>query len=254
MTALVLAAHGTASAAGRATVEAIAARVRLARPSVPVRLCYVDVGSPRRSDVLGRMTGSAVVVPLLLSTGYHVRRDIPAAVSAYPRLRAVITPTLGPDPLLAEALADRLRQAGWRGRRPVVLGAAGSRDPAAASQVAQMAGLLAAFAGVPVHPAAHASGVEDVLAAVRRLDPHAAVSTYLVADGYFASRIAATGALTSAPIGAHPALARLVVRRYDEGLASTGPRRKADLGGSGVVSSRRAASGAGHPPTGAARG
>jgi sirohydrochlorin ferrochelatase len=215
---LVLVAHGTTAPTGRATVEAVAAYLRLLRPGLPVRLCYVDVLRPRLGEVLGSLAGPTVVVPLLLSTGYHVRHDIPAALSRYPAVRAAVAPALGPDPLLAEALADRLCGAGWRGG-PVVLAAAGSRDPAAACQVAGMADMLGSLIGAPVRPAyAHVSmaGVTDVHAVVRRLEPCPAVATYLVADGHFARRIAATGALTSAPIGAHPLLVRLVLRRYDE--------------------------------------
>jgi sirohydrochlorin ferrochelatase len=217
---LVLVAHGTSSRAGMSTVEHLVAEVRAGRPGVPVELCYVDVARPRLSDLLGSMTGPVVVVPLLLSTGFHVRRDIPTAVAACPGARVVVAPPLGPDPALAVALADRLREAGHV-RGPVVLAAAGSRDPAAAGQVDRMARMLGSYVGESVHPGyAHVSapGGEDVCSVIRRLDPRPAVATYLIADGYFARRIAAAGALTSAPIGAHPALVRLVLRRYDSAV------------------------------------
>ena len=216
---LVLVAHGTSSPCGLSTVEGVAARVRTARPGLPVSLCYVDVVRPRLSDVLESMLGPAVVVPLLLSTGFHVRRDIPAAVAVGRGPRVVVAPPLGPDRALAVALADRLREAGHV-RGPVVLAAAGSRDPAAARQVGRMARMLGSYVGETVHAAyAHVSAEgEDVRSVVRRLDPRLAVATYLIADGYFARRIATAGTLTSAPIGAHPALVRLVLRRYDGAL------------------------------------
>ena len=52
------------------------------------------------------------MVPLLLTDGYHARVDIPAALAPVPR--AVQQPVLGPDPLLADALLRRLREAGAR--------------------------------------------------------------------------------------------------------------------------------------------
>jgi sirohydrochlorin ferrochelatase len=209
---MVVVAHGTVAARGLATVEAVVDRLREARPGVAARLCYVDVARPRLGDVLATLDGAAVVVPLLLSSGYHVRRDIPAALAAHPRVPAVLARPLGPDPLLAEALADRLRQAGWDGGGPVVLATAGSREPAAAADVETMAGLLASLLAVPVLPAS----AHDVPALVRRLSPRPAVASYLVADGQFARRVAAAGALTAAPVGAHPALVQLVLQRYDE--------------------------------------
>jgi sirohydrochlorin ferrochelatase len=43
------------------------------------------------------------------------------------------------------------------------------------------------------------------------------VASYLLAPGYFQRRIAEAGAdVVSPPLGAHDALARLVLRRYDE--------------------------------------
>jgi sirohydrochlorin ferrochelatase len=215
---LVLAAHGTAAASGRATVESLVTRLRRVRPDLTVRLGYLDVARPRLAEVLRDCRGEVVVVPLLLSTGYHVRHDIPAILAACPQIRPRVAPPLGPDPSLAVALADRLRHAGWRGG-PVLLAAAGSRDPATAGHVRTMAALLGERIGTVVTPAyahAGATGVLDVETAVRRHEPMPTVATYLLAEGYFARRIASAGAPTAAPIGVHPAVVGLVLRRYDE--------------------------------------
>ena len=76
---LVVAAHGTTSAAGRRVVQDCAARAAdLLR--VPVRVGYVDVCEPTLADALAG--GPApVVVPLFLASGYHVRHDVPASVT-----------------------------------------------------------------------------------------------------------------------------------------------------------------------------
>ncbi|MBO0869083.1 MAG: sirohydrochlorin chelatase [Micromonosporaceae bacterium] len=232
---LVLAAHGTAWRCGLATAEAIARRVGQARPELTVRLAYLDVARPRLPDVLAGCQGEVVVVPLLLSTGYHVRLDIPAVVAGA-CCRARVAPPLGPDPLLATALADRLTGAGWPDqptgarRGGVVLAAAGSREPQTASQVAAMAGLLEHRLGRPVTPAyvhSGVSGVVDLRTAVRGSPRRPTIATYLLADGYFARQVAAAavelGAPVAAPIGAHPALVTLVLRRYAEVVGQPQP-------------------------------
>jgi sirohydrochlorin ferrochelatase len=47
-----------------------------------------------------------------------------------------------------------------------------------------------------------------------------AISSYLIASGVFHRRVLAAGAdVISPPLGAHDALARLILRRYDETAA-----------------------------------
>ena len=89
-----------------------------AEPDVPTALAGIPAG--RR----------AVLVPLLLASGYHDRVDLPAAIAAA-RPGTAHASVLGPDPRLAVALADRLREAGRRPGEAVVLAAAGSSDPTA---------------------------------------------------------------------------------------------------------------------------
>jgi sirohydrochlorin ferrochelatase len=178
----------------------------------------------------------AVAVPLLLSGGYHARVDLPARAP-----RARITRPVGPDPLLAVALADRLGEAGYAGG-PVVLAAAGSTDPAAQADVQAQAGLLAAHLGQPVTPAYLSAARPQVadLAAGGEAGPSpvapvstaapvaavasvAAVAAYLLAPGRFADQLAADvagRAPVSAPLGDHPAVAEVVLDRYDEARAA----------------------------------
>src|SRR5690242_20109424 len=103
---LLVVAHGTRSAAGSATTSEVVAAVARARPGLQVDLCFLDVVQPTLTQALDATAATTVVVPLLLSTGYHVRQDIPAAVSGRAQVR--VARHLGPHPLLADALADRL--------------------------------------------------------------------------------------------------------------------------------------------------
>ncbi|MGF1431737.1 CbiX/SirB N-terminal domain-containing protein, partial [Kitasatospora sp. LaBMicrA B282] len=134
---------------------------------------------------------------------------------------------------LAAALADRLAEAGARGDEPVVLAAAGSRDPGANADTVRMAALLGARLRRPVTPSYLCAGspapdraVEELRAAGHR---RVAVAGYLLAPGFFADRARRSGAdLVGAPLGAHPAVAELVLERYDqafsEGRPATGSR------------------------------
>jgi sirohydrochlorin ferrochelatase len=211
---LLAVAHGTASAAGSATTTRLFDAVRAARPEVPARLCFLVVVRPRLPDVLDATP--SVVVPLLLSTGYHVQADIPAAVAPFPATR--VARHLGPHPLLVDVLADRLAdRLTDPGEARVVLVGAGSRQAGAAAELAETGRLLGERLGVEVPVLTLA---EDLRAAFAPLAP-VRVATYLLAEGQFVDtlRTAAAGLGTVAdPLGVHPALVRLVWARYDEAL------------------------------------
>ncbi|MEZ0066577.1 sirohydrochlorin ferrochelatase [Streptacidiphilus sp. MAP12-20] len=229
---LLAVAHGTRDAAGVAATEALVAEVRALRPELHVERCFLDIASPSLPEALARLRGDVVLVPLLLGAGYHVRVDIPEALAAAPWLRARVAAALGPDPLLVDALTDRLAEAGWRaGEGPVVLAAAGSTDPAANADAAAMAALLRSrLPGtaevVPAFLCAARPTPAEAVASLRAAGhDRVAIAEYLLSPGYFARRAARTGAdagawLTSAPLGTHDALARLVTLRYDQAVTA----------------------------------
>jgi sirohydrochlorin ferrochelatase len=79
-----------------------------------------------------------------------------------------------------------------------------------------MAALLAERIGAPVRAASLADDVRGVLTTLAR---PVRVATYLLTDGQFVEslRAAADGlGQVAEPLGAHPALSRLVWQRYDE--------------------------------------
>jgi sirohydrochlorin ferrochelatase len=211
-------AHGTRDPAGTRDTTALLAAVRVLLPDVRVEVAYVELTEPSVPAALADLPGPVVVVPLLLSTGYHVKVDLPRMLAAA-GTAAVLAPALGPDPLLAEALHDRLLQAGWRTGDAVILAAAGSSDPAATADTETVAQLLGERIGAPVgtgYASASAPTVAEAVAVVRagRAD-RVAVASYLLAAGHFHRVVAAAGAdLTTEPLRDHSALARLVVQRY----------------------------------------
>ncbi|MGI8760161.1 MAG: sirohydrochlorin chelatase [Jatrophihabitantaceae bacterium] len=218
---LLIAAHGTESGAGRATTAALVRAIAAARPQLPVSLCFLDVAVPSLRTALDRLNEPVVLVPLLLSTGYHVLVDIPAVVAGRPNVR--VARHLGPSPLVVDAVADRLAAVSKGGTAvSTVLVAVGSSRAEAAAELAAAAGLLGGRLGRPV--LASTLGT-DVRAELAPLPGPVEVATYLLAAGRFTDslRAAASGlAVVSEPIGAHPALVRLVLERYDE-AAGTAP-------------------------------
>ncbi|MFJ9445965.1 sirohydrochlorin chelatase [Kitasatospora sp. NPDC101235] len=221
-------AHGSRDEAASTSIRALVRAVRLLRPEHPVSCCFLDFTRPSLAHALHRFADQRpVLVPLFLGTGYHLRVDLPAALAAAGIPLAHLAPALGPHPLLAEALADRLAESGAPPHAPVVLAGAGSSDPAALADTARMARLLATRLGRPVTPAhlsAAAPTPHQAVAGLRAAGhPGIALATYLLSPGFFARRTAATPATwAGAPLGPHPAVARLVLHRYDEARQASG--------------------------------
>jgi sirohydrochlorin ferrochelatase len=234
--ALVLAAHGTRSAAGEHTLGALAWAVRRARPGQRVEQAYLEISSPSLAGLLPAVGGPVVVVPLLLAGGYHAHIDLPGVVAEH-RPDALVAPPLGPHELLTTALARRLARAGLRRTDAVVLGAAGSSDPAGPAAARAAARLLAARLGRPVTAAFASGDGPSVLEAVERARrgpaPRVAVASYLLAPGFFHDRLAASGAdLVSEPLGSDRDVVALIWQRFDEtagigGIGRSGARTEA---------------------------
>jgi sirohydrochlorin ferrochelatase len=221
---LVTVAHGTRDEAGPPVVAALVRRVARRLPGVEVVESYVELCEPSYSSVMAAAQGPSVVVPLLLSSGYHVHHDLPETARRSPHPVALARP-LGPHPLLAAAAAMQLRAAGARGTDAVVLVVAGSNDPAAGADAQAAARLLRLRWGAPVRVACLGGTgprVPEVLAQLRA-EGHrrVAVSPYLLAPGHFATKAVALartqGAVAVADLlGPHPLTAEVVVRRHLE--------------------------------------
>jgi sirohydrochlorin ferrochelatase len=213
---LIIAAHGSGDPAFAAIVAALARQVRGSQPDLDVRIGYLEHGPPRLVDVV---EPGAVVVPLLLSSGYHAAVDIPAQAAG-----ALIAKATGPDQRLVPVLAARLRHAGWAAGTPVVLAAPGSTEESALAEVRDVGLLLAdALDGADVTVAFISSGT-PTLSALRLSG--VAVSSYLLAPGHYSRIIANSGAgLVGAPLGAAPELAEIILDRY----AATADRRELEL-------------------------
>ena len=131
----------------------------------------------------------AVVVPLLLSAGYHVHVDLAdevAAPSTAPRSGRPSDPTTASSTCSSE----RLREAGLRSDDRVVLAAAGSSDVRAVEDCRIVGRRLADRLGAPVAVgflSAARPSLADAIARTRATHPvsRVVVSSYLLAPGYF---------------------------------------------------------------------
>ncbi|MFB6609665.1 sirohydrochlorin chelatase [Agromyces sp. NPDC056379] len=202
--ALVGISHGTASPDGQAAVQrlidAVESSASAASP-VTVRLGHVDVQQPDVAATLAALPpeSPAVVVPLLLSAGYHVhvdlRREIEAVVDRPVRLAAA----LGPDDRLVEVLRRRLDEAGATPDDLIVLAVAGSSDARAVDDCRDMGERLASALGAPVTVgflSAAEPRLGEAITEVRAAagSRRVVAASYLLAPGYFQDLAAAAGA------------------------------------------------------------
>lgn len=222
---LIACAHGTNDPEGQTRINQLRADIAALRPGLTVVEAYVDVQQPALPDVVAGLApgARAVVVPLLLTVGYHVQVDIAEAVASRPNTLAAAP--LGPDPRLAQLLDERLGTLppGWA----LVLAAAGSSRPEAAEAIEVLAADLAlrrperVLAG---YGASTRPSVPEAVAALR--DSGAAgvaVASYLLAPGYFHDQLSLAGAdFVAEPLLPSALLARLALGHFDAAVSSGG--------------------------------
>jgi sirohydrochlorin ferrochelatase len=221
---VVLVAHGSRDPRAAVATAALARAVGRAHPSWVVRPAFLDHAGPRPLDVLASLpVRHAVVAPLLLTSAYHGRVDIPAVVAeaASLPLSVALAPVLGAtvSAHLVEALVRRLPDTELDA---VVLAAAGTRSAAARSTVEDAANALSARLRLPCTVAYASAAPPSAGEAVERLRAAGArrvgVAAYFLAPGLLydnAVRSAlGAGAVTVAPpLGDAPDLVRLVAAR-----------------------------------------
>ena len=221
---LVACAHGTRNPTGRRLIAELALAARTLRPGLTTSAAFVDVQPPTVVDVVAGLSAAGqatVVVPLLLSGGYHVHVDIAGAVADADG--AVASRPLGPDPRLVDVLRDRLVEAGADPRDPltaVVVAAAGSSDPRSVADVEDTADLLqrdwAGAVTTGFGSAAQPTVPDAVVAARRGGAERVVVAAYLLAPGHFHDKLAGAGAdLVTAPLLPDCRIAEVLLDRYD---------------------------------------
>jgi sirohydrochlorin ferrochelatase len=226
---LIACSHGTSDAEGQLVIRGIVDELRMLRPGLDVREAFVDVQTPALPDVVAALPegAEAIIVPLLLSTGFHVRVYIASATALRPGVRAA--KPLGPDPRLAAILKDRLDAVG--AVASVVVASAGSTDPAAAVAVEAVVAVLRALRpgeitvgfGAGAHPRVPVAlqAARDSESAEGAAPSRVTIASYLLAPGFFFDRLAEAGAdELSAPLAPDPRIAAIALDRFDAAVSA----------------------------------
>jgi sirohydrochlorin ferrochelatase len=200
-------------------------------PDLRVSLACVDRDAPALTEVMASATSESVVVPLWLSSTERTQRTL-ATATALSRHSVQVAGPLGPDPLLADVVAWRLRAAGARVGDPVVLAAPTPAESDDHLDVVRAAAMLRArWNGAPVAVAYTAGSARTIDGAVRALRqtgaPRVAVAPWTLMPGTDAASVTMQAELAGVsaiaePPGMHPLVLGLVVRRY---LAAVESRR-----------------------------
>jgi sirohydrochlorin ferrochelatase len=230
--AVTLTAHGSRDPRAARATEALTRAVAARHPQWEVRASYLDHAGPRPREVLASYAGAghrrAVLVPLLLTSAYHGRVDVPGEITAaraeWPGFAVEQADVLGPvDGRLPELLLDALvARLGAVQLDALVLAAAGTRNAGARATVDQAAAALGARLGVPCR-VAYASAAPPLSGdAVRdlRAEGHERIglSSYFLAPGLLwdatvgSAREAGVGAVAE-PLTDVPAVVELVSAR-----------------------------------------
>lgn len=228
---LVALTHGEPSAANRAAILRLVDGVATARAGADVSIAFVDA---RHRDVATALAESvhdpqAIIVPLVLSAGFHVRTGLARGIDRLAGAGAALAAPLGPDDRLVELLAERLGPIG-AGEVSIVLAAAGSNDPRAVRECFETARRLGARLGRPVTVGFIAAAIPrlpDAIEMLRAVHPRTRVivAAYLLAPGTFYDAAALAGGdvvtdplmVPDAPAPAQ--LVDLVLERVDQTCA-----------------------------------
>jgi sirohydrochlorin ferrochelatase len=240
---LVLAVPGRGRGADADLADQIVEATAESCPGVDIRVGYLSSAEESLASALvfgparagARSAPLAVVVPLL--AGSHPIFDVQmATITSQARAPVMLATHLGPHPLLAGALHDRLSEVGLaRANRArglnIAAGANGvlvvaDRGPQSVNDAGVTAVLLAARLAVPVVPASLGDS-DSITSALERLreagTTHPAIAPCVIGPetnpSEFSHLSEAIDAPCAAPLGSHAAVAQLVAIRYGEALA-----------------------------------
>jgi sirohydrochlorin cobaltochelatase len=115
---LILFAHGARDPRWATPFEAVAERVRAARPGAAVRLAYLEFMAPTLVEAGAELAAagcrSVQVLPMFLGAGGHVRRDLPLLLDALRAAHPAVTFTLHGAVGELDSVADAMAEAAAR--------------------------------------------------------------------------------------------------------------------------------------------
>ncbi len=115
---LVLFAHGSSDPRWRAPFESLHREMAAELGTDAIALAYMEFVSPTLIDAAAEASRDGIewlrVLPLFLSAGAHVARDIPAQAdevrARFPRLKVEVLPPIGEDPRFVALLKQLIRE------------------------------------------------------------------------------------------------------------------------------------------------
>ena len=118
--AVVLLGHGSIREEANKEVRAMWDMMQAELPKLEISGCFVEVAEPTMEQEIDRLAAEGfhriVIVPMFLTRGQHLSNGIPRILEAmrqkYTQIQIDLTRHLGIDPLLAEIIKNRLREAG----------------------------------------------------------------------------------------------------------------------------------------------
>jgi sirohydrochlorin ferrochelatase len=119
MKGLVLFAHGSTVTSANDAVGAVTQQL-CKRTGLPVETAFLDCSPPTLADAVAALVTKGVtdvlVVPYFLTTGIHLKRDLPRLVDElrpiYPHVQISVAEPLDGHPALLDVLVDRSMQKG----------------------------------------------------------------------------------------------------------------------------------------------
>lgn len=118
--AVILLGHGSIREQANAEVRAMWEMMKEQLPELQISGCFVEVAEPTMEQEIDRLATLGmeriVIVPMFLTRGQHLSNGIPRILEAmrakYTNVQIDLTKHLGIDPLLAEIIKNRLKEAG----------------------------------------------------------------------------------------------------------------------------------------------
>ncbi len=112
--AIILFAHGARDLDWAAPFSRIAARLREARPGLPVKLAFLELMQPALADAVAGMAAEGItritLVPLFLAQGGHLKEDLPRLLDdirrRHPGVTIDVTQAIGDSEAVSAAIAD----------------------------------------------------------------------------------------------------------------------------------------------------
>lgn len=196
---------------------------------------FLESASPSISEAAAacaeKGASEILVMPVLLLAGIHSTKDIPEEIAKmkerYPHVSFHYGRELGPDPLAAKILAERVRSVYFdedESKKAVLLIGHGSRGKASERQLIELGYLLKIELNsqhvFPCFLKEGSPGYQEELQSVVKLGYETIYTIpHLLFTGIFTKRIkemtenAAANVIHSEPLGFHPKLAELLIKR-----------------------------------------